>query len=220
MRCSRRTPLAVFVAAVLLTTPLAPALECDQFTVPDAPLPDLGADVGALVWKAIEEAVSATNRQIAEAGALAEATGRDRHRMTVERFLRPELIGRRLQRELGVGFPETRIEIMLREAFTDRLHEPEFRDSIYCKSGFARPLNNIGVVPTINLHGVYLGIDKLGHLFQQGAQYHRAYRFARARGLDHEASCQCAVRVGMDQERGVFGVIPSGAYSNADLAAN
>ncbi len=74
--------------------------------------------------------------------------------------------------------------------------------------------------PTINLFGVYLGTDKLGHFFQQGGQYYEAYRKAEAAGADAAKSVRDAIALGVFQEENYYGLLTVGVYSNADLAAN
>jgi hypothetical protein len=74
--------------------------------------------------------------------------------------------------------------------------------------------------PTINVYGVYLGTDKIGHFFQQGHEYYRAYREEEARGHSPAESTSAAVQIGIGQERGFYGEAMVGVYSNGDLAAN
>jgi hypothetical protein len=65
-----------------------------------------------------------------------------------------------------------------------------------------------------------MGLDKVGHLFQQGYEYLKEYRAAEARGGDDAAGLARAVRLGVSQEQGFYGEMLVGVYSNADLAAN
>jgi len=77
----------------------------------------------------------------------------------------------------------------------------------------------IELSPIIQVGGVTIGIDKLGHFLAQGFQYYEhfreldpalplAERIARVREYGHE------------QELGQLGVATGGVYSPADLAAN
>ena len=69
-----------------------------------------------------------------------------------------------------------------------------------------------GFGPTINIGGVYLGTDKIGHFFSQGRKFYRRYR-----RLGDEAA---AARWSTVTETGLFGRLTTGVLSNADLVAN
>jgi hypothetical protein len=88
------------------------------------------------------------------------------------------------------------------------------RESIYQGHPFwaTRVAGIFGVGPTIQLNGVLIGSDKLGHFFSQGRKFYR--RFMRngdeAQAAEHSAFT----------ERALFGQMTTGVYSNADLVAN
>lgn len=69
-----------------------------------------------------------------------------------------------------------------------------------------------GFGPTINLGGVYLGTDKIGHFFSQGRKFYRRYR----RYGDEKRAARWSVVT----ETGLFGRLTTGILSNADLVAN
>jgi hypothetical protein len=91
---------------------------------------------------------------------------------------------------------------------------------VFGDSPFEKPWLLVDLSPTVNVHGAYMGLDKLGHFFQQGHEYFREYRTEEARGRAESASLARAVRLGVSQERGIYGEAMVGVYSNADLAAN
>lgn len=95
-------------------------------------------------------------------------------------------------------------------------------NTIYSFSGFHRILSSSYFVfcSTMRAYGVYFGVDKLGHMFNQGYQYYELYAEARSNGKDHEAALKKAVDFGVDLEFKIFGKLVDGIYSNADLAAN
>ncbi|MEY4580317.1 MAG: hypothetical protein RL701_5020 [Pseudomonadota bacterium] len=77
----------------------------------------------------------------------------------------------------------------------------------------------IELSPIIQVGGVAMGIDKLGHYLAQGFQYYEYYQQLDPR-LTVEARAQ-AVRVyGHKQEYAQLGIATGGVYSYADLAAN
>ena len=69
-----------------------------------------------------------------------------------------------------------------------------------------------GFGPTINVGGVYVGTDKIGHFFSQGRKFYKRFR----RSGDEAA----AARWSTVTETGLFGRLMTGVRSNADLVAN
>ena len=82
------------------------------------------------------------------------------------------------------------------------------------------PGTALTVSPTVKMYGSEFGTDKIAHLFQQGYSYYRIYRDARRAGQTPEEATQKAVRWGQETERGIFGTIIAGVYSNGDLVSN
>jgi hypothetical protein len=74
--------------------------------------------------------------------------------------------------------------------------------------------------PTVNVHGFYLGTDKIDHFFQQGHEYYDEMKRAQAGGAESAAAIAEAVARGVKEEHTYYGTLVSGIYSNADLAAN
>ena len=73
---------------------------------------------------------------------------------------------------------------------------------------------------TINVDGVYLGKDKITHVFGFGRRYYSRYLRARERGLSAEEAVAEAVARGMKQEAGWVGGRIDGIFSYADLESN
>jgi hypothetical protein len=74
--------------------------------------------------------------------------------------------------------------------------------------------------PTIELHGVRVGTDKITHFFSEGWWYERWYRKALARGARAEEAERFAIDRGIFTEKTVLGLGVSGVFSTADLEAN
>jgi hypothetical protein len=74
--------------------------------------------------------------------------------------------------------------------------------------------------PTVNLYGSEFGIDKIGHIFQQGYTYYEIYNRALAAGATPDEARGKAVEWGQTSEATIYGFWSSGVYSNGDLAAN
>jgi len=74
--------------------------------------------------------------------------------------------------------------------------------------------------PTIQVGGVLIGTDKLGHFVSEGWRYYERYRRARRRGLPPPRAEEYAIRTGVLVERLILGKAVSGVLSLADLEAN
>ncbi|MCB1560147.1 MAG: hypothetical protein KDI75_03470 [Xanthomonadales bacterium] len=100
-------------------------------------------------------------------------------------------------------------------------HSPEVQrvetpreESIYFGIPFWASRNSFlfKVGPIINIGGVRVGTDKIGHFLSQGRKFNRRWRNARDEAY--------AANWSSITERGIFGQMTTGDYSNADLVAN
>lgn len=73
---------------------------------------------------------------------------------------------------------------------------------------------------TINLNGIYMGTDKLGHFSLVGRNYYRAYLKNLEKGQSRELAEKNAIVRGFKTEKGVLGYGIGGVLSFADLEAN
>lgn len=69
-----------------------------------------------------------------------------------------------------------------------------------------------GVGPTMQINGVLIGSDKIGHFLSQGRKFYRRYLRFNSESRAGEWSAYT--------ERAIFGQMSTGSYSNADLVAN
>src|SRR5687767_7462361 len=180
----------------------AVALETDQFTVPPAPLADIGPELAAEVMRRIERAVDSVNARAARHARKAEAA-RGFWRRHHLRAAAAELSETRLAREVyarlaGPGLPECHIERWVRSnrfAREPALFEMSCGRGAYGPSPFARSPFIMSLSPTVNAFGTHCGVDKIGHIFQQGFEYfdHYARRTARRGGNTGEEEALAAV---------------------------
>lgn len=77
-------------------------------------------------------------------------------------------------------------------------------------------LSLMGLGPSINVNGYYIGVDKLGHFFDQGNEYYSVYR----KEVPSEAAVHRAMSYGAALEDDFYGKITTGVKSYGDLAAN
>ena len=69
-----------------------------------------------------------------------------------------------------------------------------------------------GVGATLNINGVLVGTDKIGHFLSQGRKFYRRW----IKMNDESQAAQHSAYT----ERAIFGQMSTGSYSNADLVAN
>lgn len=87
------------------------------------------------------------------------------------------------------------------------------RNAVFAKMPlFRAQMARIGLARTINVNGVYMGTDKIGHFISQGRKFYARFR---RHGTEERAA-----RLTAAWEALIWGRMMSGIYSNADLVAN
>ena len=210
---------------ILFLSPAIKALETDQFTTPPRPLEDFGPALRAHLVTRIARTIDAANaeRQKLLRDADNAPLGVMRKLLTdrANEVLTYDYIAERLYDDIAPGLPECVIEQWTVQETARAGYQFAIKpdDSVY-GNFFQRPLTLQELSPTINVYGVYIGTDKIGHFFQQGFEYYRGFRDEEKRGLTPEQATREAVKIGVWQEHGFYGETMVGVYSNADLATN
>lgn len=93
-----------------------------------------------------------------------------------------------------------------------------FQQSIYKNVGF--PLRFTRLRRTINIGGIYIGIDKLGHFGLVSRNYYRHYLKHLKKGFNEKEAEKRTVVHGIKQEMNILGYRYNGVLSFADLEAN
>lgn len=228
-----RLAIAIFVAATLLAGGAA-GHETDQFSVPTGQeFVDLGDLWNRLLHEAVRRSVEQTNREIAaarkdpipELGHLRLAT-----------LQSPDHIAQKVRWQFPVGL----LMIEEIEATFEREQEKEKYAGklvLYRPQGERATYNRQSWLPdprqltrttlarssTIKVHGTHFGTDKFGHFLGWGHLYYLQYRLSRGLGLSPEEALRATIATGNENpvgEMGLHGLITTGVYSNADLAAN
>jgi len=168
-------------------------METDQFTTPLATLQDIGPALARKIVEIIES----------------DRTGSE-----------PE---RTLSRWVGGNVFSSRFTRWMKQVPTGDgpvLFMPNVFGSIYRQAFSPVPASFFFDSPTINVHGFYVGTDKIDHFFQQGHDYYEQVMKAQAGGAGLAAAIAASVARGVRQEHTYYGTAVSGVYSNGDLAAN
>lgn len=99
---------------------------------------------------------------------------------------------------------------------------PSQFNNIYAYAGFHRIISSSYFVfcSSVKMFGVYLGVDKLGHIFNQGYEYFERYHKEFNKTQDKKTAMNTVVDWGRSTENGMYGAVVDGVYSNGDLAAN
>ena len=91
------------------------------------------------------------------------------------------------------------------------------RMSIFRKPAFPFVLP---MAQTIRVGEVYLGIDKIGHMFGFGRRYFQRYQRALAAGENHEEAVERVLKWGIQHEYSLVGKLVDGIFSHGDMEAN
>ena len=202
MRRSHRTALVLTLLASLAAPPLG-AGETDQYLAWGATLEDSSDELNSYLNDGIETVLS---------------------RIDHPRRLGCEELPPRIYRYLFHGLLRSRLRHYLDEdPSIDRYPAADvgyfryLRDSLFRGPAFPffMPMSR-----TIRVDDVYLGIDKVNHIFGFGRRYYNRYQRARRRGLDEETAVRKTVLWGLTIERYFVGGMIDGILSYADLEAN
>jgi hypothetical protein len=228
IRLQRYTGLLLLSLALLCHPFTVEAFETDQYELPPISLADIGDEVSAHVEQKLHEAIDKLNAQIVKSELCLKQSvqSKDNSCNAAEAkvklaYLRSnEAVAGAAYYELGTGMPPFSImeTWMQQHQFQD---QPARYKAVFWKSIFlALPLDHITLSPTVNLYGSEFGIDKIGHIFQQGYTYYKIYNRALAAGATPDEARGKAVEWGQKTEATFYGFLSSGVYSNGDLFAN
>lgn len=99
---------------------------------------------------------------------------------------------------------------------------PSRLKNIYAFAGFHRLISSSYFVfcSSVKMFGIYFGVDKLGHIFNQGYEYFQRYHKELNQSSNSDLAMKSVIDWGRSTENGMYGAIVDGVYSNGDLAAN
>ncbi len=220
----------VCVSITCLMVSETAADETDQFLLPEREsFTDLGPYFDLLHYIVLDRIVEETNERVERAQHIGSER---RRRSTIERLLSPDRLANRARHFFGQGWVVARaVESALYSDIAERVYPDQLiiytHDNwIYTNTHFVldprRVMYNFRG-PTIKVHGVFFGIDKIGHGYDLGHMYFRAYRNGLARGLSEEQAMARTIDIfssGPISERGLIGAVGTGVISNADNASN
>jgi hypothetical protein len=219
---------------LLICGQITAAHEVDQHSVPAGEqFVDQGDYWNRLLSDAVYRALVETNDDITKARRIKIAPLRDAR---LAHLHSPATLTWRVRKHLptallAIESLEMRMRLArYRDAATGKLlgyRAPIFKSTYSHAPGLpdVRQLNRMFLMrcSTIKVHGHYIGTDKIGHFLAMGYIYFQTYNAARLAGKSHEDALGLSVHVnrwGPLSEQTFLGMIPTGVYSNADMAAN
>ncbi len=197
-----------FILASLLIFNLKTfALETDQFIASNIVLNDSAVIMNEYIQKKIEEAVSKANQKNFNSNQC---------RKLAERVM-TNIVGGR--------FSISEVSMFAKKSpLVDKYPDSSISDSEYFKMTF---YEDAGILMkfaplsrTMNLNGIYMGTDKLGHFALLGRHYYRHYLDFLKKGQSIEVATENAILQGLKSEKGILGYAIGGVLSFGDLEAN
>lgn len=195
----------IFLA--LMTTPTF-ALETDQFIASKIIIKD-SADIFNRYFKQnIEKAIDSANSKNPEKIKCSEVASNVMNNLVGGKYFAVSKISRFAKKSPEVDkFPD--------DSVTDREY---FKMTMYEEASFL--LKIAPLARTININGVYMGTDKLGHFALIGRNYYHNYLSNLENGMSKEQALEKAILKGFKTEKGILGYGIGGVLSYGDLEAN
>jgi hypothetical protein len=226
-----RAIASLFVSGLLLVFQSGVAgFETDQYNLPPSPLADIGDEVTEHVEQKLRQAIEKLNAEISIHENCLQVRPAERKQSGCESapkeqvaiaYLRSnDAVARIVYQLLGAGVPPFTNGGTWMDLHHFREHPARYRTSFFKSIFLPWPSDTLTVSPTVNMYGSQFGTDKIAHLYQQGFSYYKIYRRALTEGQTPDEATAQGVRWGQGTERGIFGTLIAGVYSNGDLAAN
>jgi hypothetical protein len=200
--------LAALVIVALHPFPPALALETDQFYTWGRPIADSTDVLNAKVNSEIALALDELN-----AGRL--RTSRSCEKVSKKVMWRLRFL---IFHEIEMWALNSPLVARIPSTPEEELHYRKV--NLYGNHGPLDIGTSIPTSPTIQVHGVRFGTDKLSHFISSGWRYHLRYHRALRKGATPEEAEQRAIRRGILFEKTILGAMTSGVFSRSDLEAN
>lgn len=205
--------LSAFVIAILISNVLG-AAETDQFYAAKAVIRDSSNEMNDYFNQKIELGLDISNhkKEVAECVDVAEV-------------ILTQVLGEFSIKEYVKDLTFSKVSYFtqhspLIERFPDdSMKGQDYRaQSIYKHRPF--PTNVVGIARTININGIFIGTDKIGHFSIIGRSYYKNFRQGLADGLTPDQAQVGAIKSGFKQEVGTLGYNIGGTLAYGDLEAN
>jgi hypothetical protein len=216
--------IRLFLVTILLSQS-AFAFETDQYNLPPQPLADIGNEVTDYTESVVRKSVDKINAQILERKNCLKTLAKgcnsvEKNEKQLAYLHSDDAVAHEVYKILGGGIvPYTNSGSWLEShnfnAQPARF-KPGFRESLFV----FYPTSYFELASTIKMFDAQFGTDKIAHLFQEGYGYFKTYKKELNKGSSVNQATEKAIKSGQKSERGIYGTIISGVFSNGDLAAN
>jgi hypothetical protein len=195
----------------------ATALECDDFTLPNDPMADVGELISERISKDLMAVLKTQDQKPLTTVEIAKGLHSRIGKVIAKAFY--------LKTQLGY--------FMAKDLPKNVQFSPGHYQSIY--RGVKGPLPLVirfARSPSYNIHGLRFGGDKVGHMVNEGYQYYKIVneeidKRGRSPIIQMTLTTEAgragvlkAIAMGVRKEKRFYGKLISGVYSNGDLAAN
>lgn len=202
------------IASFLALTSSLNAAETDQFYAAQAVIRDSSTEMNAFFHEKIELALDIVN--LKKNPVSCRLAAKEVLKQVVGEFSLSEYIKNKSFSKISVY---TQKSPLIERFPPETVSEKDYRSqSIYRHRPF--PVNVVGVARTLNLNGIYIGTDKLGHFSIVGKTYYKNFLKALEDGLALEEAQTYAILKGFKQEIALLGYAVGGTFSYGDLEAN
>ncbi len=197
-----------------LSSPIINSAETDQFYARDAVIRDSANELNGYFQEKIELAIDKSNR------AKQSLDCREVALNVFTQVLGEFDIGEYVQdKTFSKVSYFTQTDLSIERFPADNFAEKNYRaDSIYKKRTY--PSNLVGIARTINVDGIYMGTDKIGHFSIIGKTYYKNFLAALKNGKTPEQATEIAINKGIKQEIAFLGYAIGGVMAYGDLEAN
>lgn len=204
----KSSPIIVATFLAILAVP-AFALETDQFIAAKVVIKDSADVFNNYFNQQIDKAIEKANSKNPEKIKCSEVAGDVMDNLVGGKYFSISKISKFARTSPNVDkFPD--------DSVSDREYMKQTFYSgtgalLYLSPAFAR---------TININGIYMGTDKLGHFSLLGRNYYHNYLTLLKNGMTKEEALEKAILKGLKTEKGLLGYGIGGVLSFGDLEAN
>ncbi len=222
--------MGLTLALLALGSLTAVAHETDQYTLPvGREFAELGPHFSRVFYNAVVEAVNSTNASINRSLRNGGTTGETLQLQSAEAIAGEVWL--RLfsafpfNESLDGGLASTRVHSRYPGLITVYRPEQSIYEDPVLMLDVTKLVRTFARACTVNVDGTLFGTDKIIHFINLGRIYHSAYLSAKQHGLAESEAVYQAVQLSAGNnlllsENALLGMLTTGIYSNADLAAN
>ncbi|MFA6236387.1 MAG: hypothetical protein WC635_03580 [Bacteriovorax sp.] len=201
---------SVVLGAVLVAGALPSfALETDQFIASKTTIKDSAEVFNNYFNRQIDKAIEAANSKNPEKIKCSEVAGNVMNNLVGGKYFSISKISK---------FARTSPDV-------DRYPDDSVSDRDYSSLTFYEGVGTLLTLSppfarTINVNGIYMGTDKLGHFSLVGRNYYHNYLTNLKNGMKKSEALEAAILTGFKTEKGILGYGIGGVLSFGDLEAN